>query len=195
MQPVAADMELVWPDLTTTHRAPTLESATFQEFDSNMSMHLSDDVLAQHDTSGLDFLATAILEPQIVSNQASPEAGSARMTFNLHGLSHRLTSSHTASYFSHFHPFLPILHRPTFRLSTAPSLVVSIVVAIGITYTPSHASSSGTDDHAISSNKLWEDGAAKLQSSVSLLCHCSSTSSLQSLTQDYIGEKESRLHP
>ncbi|RAH84904.1 C2H2 finger domain protein [Aspergillus japonicus CBS 114.51] len=53
------------------------------------------------------------------------------MNDDCHVLGPRMMEAYIASYWHHFHPQLPILHRPSFVLNKAPNLLLLAVIAIG----------------------------------------------------------------
>lgn len=70
---------------------------------------------------------------------------------------------HVASFFSQFHPFFPIVHKPSFSVSDSPRPLLSIIVAIGMFY--SARSTSSHNDIAVRgpSQKLWATGVQQLE--------------------------------
>lgn len=77
-----------------------------------------------------------------------------------HAFTSAIASSCAACYFQHFHPFLPIIHRATFRLATAPDVLCSIVVTIGRCYL------SDKGDENWSGESIWRRGVDQLHSMV-----------------------------
>lgn len=78
------------------------------------------------------------------------------------------------AYFDYFHPSLPIIHRPTFQLSSTPKQLLGIIAAIGGLYLRSqspedHASSAAqvVHDHVAYGTKLWKQGVVELERIVS----------------------------
>lgn len=54
---------------------------------------------------------------------------------------HGDTASYIKAYFENFHPAFPLLHRPTFSISSSPEILINIVAVIGSLYsTPSNSS-------------------------------------------------------
>ncbi|KAL4874791.1 hypothetical protein BJY04DRAFT_233270 [Aspergillus karnatakaensis] len=77
------------------------------------------------------------------------------------------TSSYLKAYFDHFHPSLPLLHRPTFSLNSAPELLVNVLMVIGSLY--SRAYSNGdweASEHWRRST--WKSGIRDLQRMVAV---------------------------
>lgn len=83
-------------------------------------------------------------------------------------LSPRAVAPHVASYFTHFHAFFPILHKPTFSLSSSPKLLLSAVVAIGGLYS-AQASQSDTTQSRKDSHKLWTEGVKQIHFEVRVI--------------------------
>ena len=48
-----------------------------------------------------------------------------------HLLSLQMMQTYTASYWMHFHPQMPILHKPTFSANTCPKLLLLAIIALG----------------------------------------------------------------
>ena len=80
-------------------------------------------------------------------------------TLARHGVAPWIASSYAQQYFTHFQPFLPIIHRPTFSLSAGHDLLSSIVVAIGSVYAPSRDVASAKR----ASDQIWSDGLKDLE--------------------------------
>ncbi|RAL02675.1 C2H2-type zinc finger protein [Aspergillus ibericus CBS 121593] len=76
-------------------------------------------------------------------------------------------ATHVKAYFEHFHPSLPLLHRPTFVLSSTPKLLVNITAVMGSLYSV-HRSPGGADEaeretRAQWRQEVWQNGQAELQ--------------------------------
>jgi hypothetical protein len=80
----------------------------------------------------------------------------------------RMVSSHVTSYFLHFHAFLPLLHRPTFKLASCPDQLASMVVALGSKYAPSAVVPEGQIE-VDTGDELWQNGVESLQILVGLM--------------------------
>lgn len=137
----------------------------FQTPDVDPDTLLPNTFLTHDDTPALDFLVAAATSQHATAHQASSESSSSAVP-SFRGMSHQTASSYTASYFLHFHAFLPILHRPTFQLAACPHPLASIVVAIGCVYSSSPASPPHLVGRAETGEKLWKDGVASLRSLV-----------------------------
>ena len=136
----------------------------FQTTDVDTDSLLPNAFLTHDDTPALDFLVAAATSQHATAHQPAESPSSAVPSYR--GMSHQTASSYTASYFLHFHAFLPILHRPTFQLATCPDALASIVVAIGCVYSSSPASPPHLEGRAETGEKLWKDGVMNLRSLV-----------------------------
>ncbi|KAL4819978.1 fungal-specific transcription factor domain-containing protein [Aspergillus spinulosporus] len=90
----------------------------------------------------------------------SPQAYSASPSSHVDGES---TALHVKAYFEHFHSLLPLLHRPTFSLSSTPELLVNIVSVIGSLYStlPYDSSDGATSEQW--RRDTWKRGNRELQ--------------------------------
>lgn len=79
----------------------------------------------------------------------------------------RDANAHIAAYFKYFHPLLPLIHRASFDVTSAPKPLVSIVIIIGSLY--SIRLVPGNDNSAIirRCQELWQQGSEELRRRVS----------------------------
>ncbi|KAH6711724.1 hypothetical protein BKA61DRAFT_611480 [Leptodontidium sp. MPI-SDFR-AT-0119] len=71
-------------------------------------------------------------------------------------------ANHVESYFSNFHPALPILHRPSFSQSETTPIMLKIMVAIGSLYSGRRKVSSDSVRLHQMSQDLWRSGSYEL---------------------------------
>lgn len=77
--------------------------------------------------------------------------GTMHIDENLTGRGHNNNEeTNIKSYFEHFHPSFPLLHRPTFALSSAPKLLVKAAAVIGSLF------SSQPEARAHWRREMWE---------------------------------------
>lgn len=140
--------------------------------------HLNDDLLQdepsiipadlfQHSSPVNDGLPSpsTIVDPTTVDDPLSASINTVATLMSRYGVSFSTATSATAAYFVHIQPGLPILHPPTFSLDTTPGPLASIVVAIGIMYSPHATQQRATSDRmrqdsfneleALVSKSLW----------------------------------------
>lgn len=97
--------------------------------------------------------------PQLQPANPGDSPSSSRGTYSSHRILPRVAAPHASAYFSHFHHYMPIVHKGSFSLVSGPELLVSIVVAIGSRYA-SHLQPQGTsavDAHNFG-NDTWRTG-------------------------------------
>ncbi|KAL4752276.1 hypothetical protein BDW72DRAFT_212158 [Aspergillus terricola var. indicus] len=90
----------------------------------------------------------------------SPQAYSGSPSLVVDGES---TALHVKAYFEHFHPLLPLLHRPTFTISSTPQLLVNIVSVIGSLYSTLPYDSSDRATSEQWRRDTWKRGNRELQ--------------------------------
>ena len=110
----------------------------------------------------IDILPTTPLRELSTAQDGRSETSSTSVRTSANVFPPLHASASAACYFQHFHSFLPIIHSPTFRLSFAPSVLASIVVAIGKVYGHGGCSNDRAD------LDLWRGGVDEL---LSLVCH------------------------
>lgn len=94
-----------------------------------------------------------------IPDQLPPQSNMLPPLLVSYGITPRMAASHAASYFAHFQPFFPIIHKPTFRLVGGHDLLSAIVVAIGSLHAPSRLS--GSSQHL--SDRIWLQGVKYLE--------------------------------
>ncbi|EME42129.1 hypothetical protein DOTSEDRAFT_73048 [Dothistroma septosporum NZE10] len=165
--PVADHAEIPCPSTRLVPLSGTFEKATRSDLPNDGRQDASDEIPVGHTdcTFEHDFLPSISNPPATpmrglfaAQDDRSPGPVSFHVSMSNDVFPSADTSSHAACYFQHFHPFLPIIHEPTFRLSTAPSLLASIVVAVGKVYMPD----SGRKHQA--NHDLWRSGVDELLS-------------------------------
>ncbi|CAG8354118.1 unnamed protein product [Penicillium salamii] len=73
-------------------------------------------------------------------------------------------------YFEHFHPSFPLLHRPTFTVSSAPKLLLKAVNVIGSLFSPNAYDHRDTQYIEHWRQDMWQTGQEELQQMVSSNC-------------------------
>ncbi|KAJ5640064.1 uncharacterized protein N7484_007926 [Penicillium longicatenatum] len=74
--------------------------------------------------------------------------------------------AHIKMYFEHFHPSLPLLHRPTFTVSSAPKLLLNAVTAIGSLFSASSYDLEEAQACANWRRGVWQSGQQDLRNMV-----------------------------
>ncbi|CAG8940269.1 unnamed protein product [Penicillium salamii] len=78
--------------------------------------------------------------------------------------------TYVKQYFEHFHPSFPLLHRPTFTMSSAPKLLLKAVNAIGSLFSPNLYDHRETEFVEHWRQDMWQTGQEELQQMVSSNC-------------------------
>ncbi|QMW26797.1 hypothetical protein G4B84_002042 [Aspergillus flavus NRRL3357] len=84
--------------------------------------------------------------------------------------SHYDLAGNVKYYFEHFHPSLPLLHRPTFTVSSAPKLLLNAVSLIGSLYSTSPCTDEVAQARAHWRRDTWQSGQQELRNMVSNEC-------------------------
>ena len=137
----------------------------YPALDDDTTIHALDGVLAMHSQPQDDFDTANAADSHLTTDHA-PHGSSSPAVLALQNMPPRTVSSHITSYFLHFHVFLPIIHRPTFKLASCPDQLASIVVALGSKYSSSPVMADGQIETA---DELWQSGVESLQPLVCLL--------------------------
>lgn len=139
---------------------------SLQDYGYDMSASFADADIMQNLPMATDPMPPMVTsEPEMRPELVSPVLQSNTHILARHGVSYRVAMSHASSYFLHFQPFLPIVHRPTFSINTTQPALVSIVVAIGRFYSPQP---DGASPSRYLSDALWDSGIEELEGHVSL---------------------------
>lgn len=85
---------------------------------------------------------------------------------NLMDRSHYDLAGNVKYYFEHFHPSLPLLHRPTFTVSSAPKLLLNAVSLIGSLYSTSPCTDEVAQARAHWRRDTWQSGQQELRNMV-----------------------------
>lgn len=84
-----------------------------------------------------------------------------------YGLSSESVEQHITAYFRYFHPALPLVHRPTFHVSSAPRLLVNIMSTIGRLYLVPRSPNDENSASFQQTSEFWHEGVAELSQHVS----------------------------
>ncbi|CAG7998295.1 unnamed protein product [Penicillium olsonii] len=114
---------------------------------------------------------------RVVTDETFWEEHSTFATDIRHRYSSSPPSTHTAGdeicvkqYFEHFHPSFPLLHRPTFAVSSAPTLLLKAVTVIGSLFSPKVYDHGGAQAIEHWRQDVWQHGQEELQQMVSSNC-------------------------
>lgn len=66
-------------------------------------------------------------------------------------------------YFENFHPSFPLLHRPTFAVSSTPKLLLRAVTVIGSLFSPQAYNQDETQALSSWRQDVWQRGQEELQ--------------------------------
>jgi hypothetical protein len=69
-------------------------------------------------------------------------------------------------YFEHFHPSFPLLHRPSFTVSSTPKLLLTAVTVIGSLFSPNLYDHEETQAFSHWRQDVWRSGQEELQQMV-----------------------------
>ncbi|KAF2166700.1 hypothetical protein M409DRAFT_54495 [Zasmidium cellare ATCC 36951] len=111
----------------------------------------------QHATPAVECLPSPMAS---VEDPLSASTDAVAILVYRYGVSLSTATAATAAYFVHIHPSLPIVHPPTFSLVTTPTSLASIIVAIGIMYSPQASQLRATSD------RMWQNGLEELEALV-----------------------------
>ncbi|CAI7580389.1 unnamed protein product, partial [Penicillium palitans] len=78
--------------------------------------------------------------------------------------------TYVKQYFEHFHPSFPLLHRPTFIVSSTPKLLLKAVTVIGSLFSANLYDHEETQALAHWRQNIWQSGQEELRHMVSLDC-------------------------
>lgn len=84
----------------------------------------------------------------------------------IHSTHPNAEETYVKHYFEHFHPSFPLLHRPTFAVSSAPKLLLKAVTVIGSLFSPNSFDHGETQAIAHWRQDLWQSGQEELQQMV-----------------------------
>jgi hypothetical protein len=76
---------------------------------------------------------------------------------------------HIKSYFEHFHPSFPLLHHPTFSVSSTPKLLTQATSIIGSLFSASSTNPDEAQYWVDWRRKMWHDGQRDLRQMVCCL--------------------------
>lgn len=79
---------------------------------------------------------------------------------------HDNLAGNVKNYFEHFHPSLPLLHRPTFTVSSAPKLLLDAVSLVGSLFSTNPCSDEEAQARAHWQKDAWHSGQLELQNMV-----------------------------
>ncbi|KAJ5384581.1 hypothetical protein N7517_002492 [Penicillium concentricum] len=71
--------------------------------------------------------------------------------------------TYVKQYFEHFHPSFPLLHRPTFAVSSTPKLLLKAVIVIGSLFSPNLYDHEETQALAHWRQDIWQSGQEELR--------------------------------
>ncbi|KAE8421251.1 hypothetical protein BDV36DRAFT_305122 [Aspergillus pseudocaelatus] len=81
-------------------------------------------------------------------------------------VNHHHLAENVKNYFEHFHPSLPLLHRPTFTVASAPKLLLDAVSLIGSLYSTIPCSDEEVQARAHWRRDAWQSGQLELRNMI-----------------------------
>ncbi|KAJ5345791.1 hypothetical protein N7452_003795 [Penicillium brevicompactum] len=85
----------------------------------------------------------------------------------IHSTHANAEETYVKHYFEHFHPSFPLLHRPTFAVSSTPKLLLKAVTVIGSLFSPNSFNHGETQAIAHWRQDIWHSGQEELHQMVS----------------------------
>lgn len=84
----------------------------------------------------------------------------------IHSTHANAEETYVKHYFEHFHPSFPLLHRPTFAVSSTPKLLLKAVTVIGSLFSPNSFNRGETQAILHWRQDIWHSGQEELHQMV-----------------------------